>query len=193
MNIWHCRASLSECTCRTWTRCMHRTIIRMWLNLRPQNITKSTHVYNTGTVRSGLAKACCTQAGPAHAGDDMDRSNTLFWHVLLVAPIAVARRDLSPLTGTVSQATKTNGIVRLPCGYLYHFRHWIGKSTSNLHLRSCCHHRGGTHFTVDCYSRALFCITQNTQTKSWKWFTESGPSKQASKQAYTRMGAMKSC
>jgi len=30
--------------------CMHMTAIRMWLNLRPQNITKSTHVYNTGTV-----------------------------------------------------------------------------------------------------------------------------------------------
>jgi len=36
-----------------------------------------------------------------------------FWHALPVAPITVARRDLSPLTGTVSQATKTNGIVRL--------------------------------------------------------------------------------
>jgi len=47
----------------------------------------------------------------------------LFWHALLVAPITVARRDLSPATGTVSQATKTNGIDRLPCSYLYHSIH----------------------------------------------------------------------
>ena len=42
----------------------------------------------------------------------------LFWHVLLVAPIVIAGRDLSPVTGTMSQATKTNSIDRLPCGYL---------------------------------------------------------------------------
>jgi len=49
---------------------------------------------------SGLAKACCTQAGPAHAarGDGMDR----------------ATRDLGLVTGTVRQATMTNGIDRLP-------------------------------------------------------------------------------
>jgi len=41
------------------------------------------------------------------------------WHALPVTLIAVARRDLSPVTGTMSQATKTNGVVRLPCGYLY--------------------------------------------------------------------------
>jgi len=50
----------------------------------------------------------------------MDESKPPFWHVLPVALIAVARRDPSPVTGTVSQATKTNSIDRLPCGYLYH-------------------------------------------------------------------------
>ena len=67
------------------------------------------------------------QAGPAQATGHVEMAWTdqshLFWHVLLVAPIAVARRDLSPLTGTVSRVTKTNGIVRLPCGYLYRSRH----------------------------------------------------------------------
>ena len=37
---------------RTWSSYMYLTVIRMWLNLRPQKITKYTHVY-TGTV-SGL-------------------------------------------------------------------------------------------------------------------------------------------
>ena len=48
----------------------------------------------------------------------------LFCHALPVAPIAVARRDLvlSPVTGTVSQTAKTNGIDRLLYGYLYHSR-----------------------------------------------------------------------
>ena len=127
-------------------------VIRMWLNHRPQNITQKVHVQHRN-CESGPAK-CCTQAGPAHAAGHMEVAWTdekhlfwhLFWHVLLVALIAVARRDLSPVTGTVSQATKTNGINRLPCGYLYRSRHWIGKSTS-----SCCHHWGGSLFTVDCY------------------------------------------
>ena len=33
----------------------------------------------------------------------------LLWHALPVAPITVARRDLSPLTGTVSQPEVTYG------------------------------------------------------------------------------------
>ena len=79
--------------------------------------TKNTHVYNAyRNCESGLAKACCTQASPAHAAGHVEMAWTdeshLFWQVLPVAPIAVARRDLSPVTGTVSQATKTNGIDR---------------------------------------------------------------------------------
>jgi len=38
----------------------------------------------------------------------------------------------------VSQATKTNGIDKLPC---YRSSHWIGKSMSGL--RPCCHHQRG--------------------------------------------------
>ena len=30
-------------------------------------------------------------------------------------------------TDTMSQATKTNGIDRLPCGYVYRSSHWIGR------------------------------------------------------------------
>jgi len=78
-----------------------------------------------GNCESGLAKTCCTQAGPAHAAGrvamawtDESTLATLFYNALLVAPIAVARRDGSPVTGTMSQATMTNGIDKLPCGCL---------------------------------------------------------------------------
>ena len=62
---------------------------------------ESTHMYNIGTVRSGLAKVCCTQAGPAYAAGNVETAWTdqshLFWDVLPVASIAIARRDLSPV------------------------------------------------------------------------------------------------
>ena len=38
-NARHCGASLIEYTRRTWSGNMHLTVIRMWLNLRPQKIT----------------------------------------------------------------------------------------------------------------------------------------------------------
>ena len=38
-NAWHCGASLTEYMRRTWSSYMHLTVIRMWLNLRPQRIT----------------------------------------------------------------------------------------------------------------------------------------------------------
>ena len=50
-----------------------------------QNVTEpqATHVYNTGTVRSGLTKACCTKAGPARATGNVEMAWTdqshLFW------------------------------------------------------------------------------------------------------------------
>jgi len=31
-NVGHCGASLSECMCRTWSSCMHMTVIRMRLS-----------------------------------------------------------------------------------------------------------------------------------------------------------------
>ena len=59
--------------------------------------------------------------------------------MLPVAPITVARRDLSPVTGTVSQATKTNGIVRL------HVVTSIAVSVLVVAIED------GRLFTVDCY------------------------------------------
>ena len=88
------------------------------------------------------------------------------------------------------ESGKTNGIDRLPCGYLYRSRHWISKSMSSLH--PCCHHRGGRLFMVhifDCYPWALFELMQdvNVQNKSRKWLMVSGRSMiLASKQTYTR-------
>jgi len=49
INGRHCGASEIEYTCRTLNSYMHLTVIRMWLSLRPQKITKYAHVY-TGTV-----------------------------------------------------------------------------------------------------------------------------------------------
>jgi len=52
------------------------------------------------------------------------------------------RRGWSPVTDTdtMSQATKTNGIDRLPCGYVYHSSLWIGKCVGVL--RRCYRHPG---------------------------------------------------
>ena len=43
-----CRTS--ECMCRTWSSCMHMTLIRMWLSIKPQATvyeTKSINVWTT--------------------------------------------------------------------------------------------------------------------------------------------------
>jgi len=124
-----CTGQSSECD---WTS-GHRISHKKYTRVQHRN------------CEAGLAKAWCTQAGPAYAAGHVERAwrdqSHLFCHVLPVAPIAVARRNLSPVTGTVSQATKTNSIIKLPCSYLYCSGHWIGKSTSNL--CPCCRHREG--------------------------------------------------
>ena len=182
MNAWHCRVSLSDCKCRMWTSCMHIIVIKRWVNVRPQNIKQKVHTCTTQELCvSGLAKACCTQAGPARAAGHVEMAWTdesqLFWHALLVAPIAVARRDSSPVTGTASQATMTNGTDRLPCSYLYDSRHWIGKYTSSLH--PCCCYRGGRLFMdmVHVFNEYPWTRTELTRNKSQKWFMVSSWSK----------------
>ena len=57
------------------------------------------------SCESGLARACCSQADPAHTAGHVGQMKS-FCHVLIVAPIAVPRRNLSLGTGTASQATK---------------------------------------------------------------------------------------
>ena len=53
-NAQHCGASLTEYTCRTWSSYMHLTVIRMWLNLRPQKFQNiDTRVHRN--CESGLA------------------------------------------------------------------------------------------------------------------------------------------
>ena len=42
----YCGVSLSECTCRTWSSCMHKTAIGMWLSIAQPlhtKITRTTH------------------------------------------------------------------------------------------------------------------------------------------------------
>jgi len=53
-NARHCGASLTEYTHRTWSRYMHFTVIRMWLNLRPQKITQNIHVYTVTVNQAWL-------------------------------------------------------------------------------------------------------------------------------------------
>jgi len=111
---------------------------------------------------SGL-QACCTQAGPAHAALRPWR-----WHGEMIHSShlhhAVVRRGWSPVTDTdtMSQATKTNSIDRLPCGYVYHSSHWIGKSVGVL--RPCCRHRGVRLSTVHVFnSRVVFELTHDAK------------------------------
>jgi len=61
-----------------------------------------THVQHRN-FGSGLAKACCTQAGPAHIAGHVEKAWTderlsfLACATGTVAPIAVAKRDESPI------------------------------------------------------------------------------------------------
>jgi len=143
MNAWRRASWASECA-RMWTSFMHMTVIRMWLNLRPQNITQKVATRNHYSGRDYLLWAktcsysesetalvtfvnfsshgCCGQlhmcttqeqwARPSWSmlhtgwsstrcrswGNSMDRWKPFFGHVLLVAPIMVARRDLNTVT-----------------------------------------------------------------------------------------------
>ena len=107
---------------------------------------------------SGLGKACCTQAGAAHAADHVEMEWTDESHPFLACTTgspnccSQPRSESSDRFGTVSQATMTNSIDRLPCSYLYCSSHWIGESTSSLHP---CHHWGVRLFACgsgfDCY------------------------------------------
>ena len=78
---------------------------------------------------------------------------------------SVVRRGWSPVTLTQAtrvQATKKNGINRLPCGYVYRSSHWIGKSTSGLH--PFCRHRGVRLSVVHVFnSWVVFELTHDTK------------------------------
>ena len=138
MNAW--RVWANACAERRLVACIWLLSECDWISGHRISHKKYTCIQNRN-CESGLAKASCTQAGPAHAAGHVEMAwadeSHFIWHALPVAPITVARRDRSPVTGTVCQATKTNSINRLPCSYLYRSRHRIGKSTSSLH--PCCH------------------------------------------------------
>ena len=89
-------------------------------------------------LHTGWSSTRCRSCG--HGKDRWKHSSQPFWYALQVTHIAAATRDPSPVTGTKSQATMTNGINRLPHGYLYCSSHWTGMSASGLH--PCCHHQG---------------------------------------------------
>ena len=160
----------------------HLTLIRMWLYLRSQNITKkSIHVY-TGTTSQAsyntqdmhaahrLVQHMLQVVEMAWAGDS---TLTIFFTCAtgsLYCAVVLKRYDFN--TGTVSQAAKTNSIDRLPCGYLYCCSHWIGKSLNGLH--PCCRHRGDRLSIVHVFnSQVVFELMHDIKhaSKSQKWLT----------------------
>ena len=168
MNARHCGVSLTKCTYRTWSSCMHVTDIRMWLNLRQQNVTKKVWMRITHNVRR-LVQHMLQVMEMAWTDDSTPAIS--FLHTLHTSSLHRARNFN---TGTVSQETKTNGIERLPCGYLYCSRHWIGKSMSVLH--PCCRHWGGrlsmAGFMLQLLSHVWINIWRITRKhKSWRWLT----------------------
>jgi len=105
---------------------MHMTVIRMWLNLRPQKITKKyTHIHRN--CESGLA---IIYKHDAHrlvqhtlqvvemAWTD-DSTQVIFFYMCYRSLHCTAVWSPVTNTGIVSQATKTNGTDRLPCSYVY--------------------------------------------------------------------------
>ena len=128
-------------------------------------------------------KACCTQVGPAQAAghwDDMNRwqhsSHLFFTCTIGSLHRAVVRRDNLESsdfnTGTVSRSTKTNGINRLPCSYLYCSRHWIGKSMSCLCLaieKVDCPWSDGSYVQLSSWVGLNECMAQYAHNKSRKW------------------------
>ena len=56
LNGWHCGVSLSKYWCRTWSRCMHMTVIRMWLSTELQ-AKKHTYEKHIGQA------SCFVQSG----------------------------------------------------------------------------------------------------------------------------------
>jgi len=109
-------------------------------------------------MHTGWSSTCCRSCGD---GIDRWKPSVLACATDYPHRCTQKRKCVSPVTGTVSQATKTNGINRLPCGYLCCSRHWIGKSTSNL--CPCCCHWGGRLIMVDCSTWALFESTHDTK------------------------------
>ena len=156
MNAQHCGASLTEWTCRTRSSCMHMTVIRAWLKNVVTN--KSTHMYRTEVwVRPIIRiyiiyKACCTQAGLAHAagvqvmwklhGQMMSTSTALepFCCLTHCSCVEVMHWTLTTVT------CQKSSIYRLPCGYLCRSSHWIGKFMSGL--RPCGRLQGARLFMV---------------------------------------------
>ena len=84
------------------TRWMHDIVGRAWASAHAEcgpdactgvssecgwtsgrRISQKVHGYNTGTRRSGLAKSCCTQAGPAHATGHVEMAWTDQSHLWL--------------------------------------------------------------------------------------------------------------
>jgi len=144
-------------------------------------------------------KACCTQQHTLQVIETTwtDDSTLAIFSTCTTSSLhcAVVRRDNLESsnfnTGTMSQSTKTNGIDRLPCGYLHRSSHWIGKSMRGKSMRGLslaskevnCPWSDGLRIQLS--SRVGFklklchafiktfneCMTQYTQNKSQKWLT----------------------
>ena len=98
---------------------------------------------------SGLAKAWCTQAGPAHAAGQHGQMKPSFLACATRSPhhCSQKRSESSDRNRESCNKDKWHSQIamQLPLSLWY----WIGKSTRSL--RPCYCHRGGRLFTVNCY------------------------------------------
>ena len=156
MNAWHCRVSLSECTCRRYTSCGRNVTEQSecdWTSGKRIHTCTAQELWvrpSQSMLHTGWSSTHCRSCG-----DVLDRWKPSF---LACATGSPHRRDESPVKGTAGQATKTNDIDRLPCSYLNHFRHWIGKSTSSLLVAI-----EEVGHVFDCYPPALFELTHDVK------------------------------
>jgi len=123
-----CRAISRLCTGAAQSRDCINPVCNLEIGTQfrdSENVQRNLEIAQIPRLRGTYIQACCTPAGPALAagcGDDMDRwqhSSHLLLHALPVASIA-SEWVWSPVTntGTVSQATNTKRIDRLPCSYV---------------------------------------------------------------------------
>jgi len=144
--------------CRTWSSCMHMTVIRMWLSIKLQatvDETKSkiaTQKVGQVIIMVRLASPACmlcpvftVAACTCYALCRM----CLHWGCTLADMLIDVTRSMWRVTQFHCEwaivATQTMALTDetfSPWSSPYRSSHWIGRSMSGL--RPCCCHRGGT-------------------------------------------------
>ena len=137
--------------CKTWSSCMHMTVIRMWLSIKPQVTVyeaKSIDMHNTESGSGMVQQACharCVWLLHAH-GSSTPRalqdvstlrlhSRRLLWHAIALIDVAIG--EVGPCDEWLSlwaamQIMASTDETFLSCGSPYRSSHWIGRSMSGL-------------------------------------------------------------